>query len=124
MNVAAWMISGALALLFLASGAVKLARPREKLIASGMAFAADFRPGAVKAIGALEVLAAIGLIVPAATGIGAWLSPLAAGGLVALMTGAIITHLCRHERRATVVNIVLLALSALAAAGHLVRAQS
>jgi hypothetical protein len=118
------MISGALALLFLASGAVKLARPREKLIASGMAFAADFRPGAVKAIGALEVLAAIGLIVPAAIGIGAWLSPLAAGGLVALMTGAIITHLRRHERRATVVNIVLLALSALAAAGHLVLAQS
>ena len=119
MNVALWIVAGLLAVLFLASGTVKLVRPREKLIATGMGFAENFSPGAVKAIGALEVLGAVGVILPAALGTGLWLSALAAAGLVALMAGAVIVHLRRDEGRATVVNVLLLALSALVAAGHL-----
>jgi hypothetical protein len=75
----------------------------------------DFSAGAVKAIGALEVLAAVGLILPAALDIAPVLVPLAAVGLVLLMAGAIITHLRRHEPQALVVTLPLLALAALVA---------
>ena len=61
MNIALWIIAGVLAVLFLASGVMKLVRSNEKLAAAGMGFAEDFSTGAVKAIGVLEILAAVGL---------------------------------------------------------------
>ena len=118
MNIALWIIAGLLAVGSLAGGAMKLIQPKEKLAASGMGFVEDFSAGAVKAIGALEVLAAVGLILPAALDIAPVLVPLAAVGLVLLMVGAIITHLRRHEAQAIVVNLALLALAALVASGR------
>ena len=119
MNVALWIIAGLLAVIFLASGAMKLVRPKEKLVASGMPVLEDFSAGAVKAIGALEVLAAVGLILPAALGVAPVLVPLAAVGLVLLMIGAIITQALRHEARAIAVNLVVIALAGLVAWGRL-----
>jgi uncharacterized membrane protein YphA (DoxX/SURF4 family) len=118
MNVTLWIIADLLALTFLAGGVVKLARPKEKLAAAGMGFADDFSSGAVKAIGAVEVLAAVGLTLPAALGIAPVLVPLAAVGLVLLMIGAIVTHLRRHESPAIVMNVALLALAVLVAWGR------
>jgi hypothetical protein len=118
MNIALWIIAGLLAVTFLAGGAMKLIQPKEKLAASGMGFAEDFSAGTVKAIGTLEVLAAVGLILPAALDIAPVLVPLAAVGLVLLMVGAIITHLRRHEAQAIVVNLTLLALAVLVAWGR------
>ncbi|GAA0987570.1 DoxX family protein [Acrocarpospora macrocephala] len=118
MNIALWIITGLLAVIFLASGAVKLIQPKEKLAASGMGFAEDFSAGAVKAIGTLEILAAVGLILPALLDIAPVLVPLAAVGLVLLMIGASITHLRRHEAQAIVVNLAFLALAALVAWGR------
>lgn len=118
MNTALWIIAGLLAVLFLASGAVKLVLPKEKLAAYGMGFVEDFSAGAIKAIGALEILAAAGLILPAALDIAPVLVPLAAVGLVALMIGAIITHLRRHEARLIGASLVLLALAVLVAWGR------
>ena len=65
----------------------------------------------MKLIGALEVLAAIGLILPAAFDVVPVLVPLAAVGLVALMIGAALTHARRREIPLIVVNLVLLALA-------------
>jgi hypothetical protein len=62
MNIALSIIATRLAVAFLASGAVKLTWPKEKLAASGMGWAGDFSAGGVKAIGSLEVLGAVGLI--------------------------------------------------------------
>jgi uncharacterized membrane protein YphA (DoxX/SURF4 family) len=118
MNVALWIIAGLLAVAFLAGGVMKLIQPKEKLAASGMGFVEDFSAGTVKAIGALEVLAAVGLILPAALDIAPVLVPVAAVGLVLLMVGAIITHLRRHEAPAIVVNLALLALAVLVAWGR------
>jgi uncharacterized membrane protein YphA (DoxX/SURF4 family) len=118
MNIALWIIAGLLAVAFLASGAMKLIQPRERLAASGMGFAEDFGAGAVNAIGALEILAAVGLLLPAALDIAPVLVPLAAVGLVSLMVGAIITHVRRHEAQAIVVNLALLALAGLVAWGR------
>jgi uncharacterized membrane protein YphA (DoxX/SURF4 family) len=118
MNIALWIVAALIAVTFLASGATKLAQSKEKLAASGMPVVEDFSAGAVKAIGILEVLAAVGLILPAALDIAPVLVPLAAVGLVLLMVGAIITHLRRHEAQAIVVNLALLALAVLVAWGR------
>jgi uncharacterized membrane protein YphA (DoxX/SURF4 family) len=111
MNVALWIIAGLLAVIFLASGAVKLVQSKEKLTASGMGVLEDFGAGTIKGIAALEILAALGLILPAALDIAPVLVPLAAVGLVVLMAGAFVAHLRRREVQAVVVTLGLLALS-------------
>jgi hypothetical protein len=118
MNLALWTIAGLLAAAVLASGAMKLTRPKQRLAALGMGWVEDFSAGAVKAIGTLEVLAAVGLILPAALGIAPVLVPLAAVGLVVLMAGAVITHLRRHEARVIASPVAVLVLAVLVAWGR------
>jgi len=98
MIAALWIVNVVLALAYLFAGGVKLIRPREALPALGMAWTEDFSDGAVKAIGAAEVLGAIGLIVPLATRIAPMLTPIAAVALAVLMAGAIVTHVRRREQ--------------------------
>ena len=107
MNIVLWIIAGLLALAFAAAGLMKLAQPRAKLAASGMAYAEDFSDGAMKGIGALEVLGALGLILPAALGVAEVLTPLAALGLALVMVGAVVVHLRRGESKAIGAPIVL-----------------
>jgi hypothetical protein len=52
-----------------------------------------------QAIGAFEVLAAVGLVPPAVLDIAPVLVPLAALGLVMIMVGAVITRIRRHEAK-------------------------
>jgi uncharacterized membrane protein len=110
MNVFLWILAGLLAAAFLLVGMMKLSRNNEQLAASGLGWTADTSTGRVKLIGALEVLAALGLILPAAFGIAEVLVPLAALGLALLMIGAAITHARREE--SIWVNVILLALAA------------
>jgi uncharacterized membrane protein len=118
MNVALWIVAGLLALAFLAAGLMKLSTPKEKL-AERMAWVNDYSAGQVKAIGAVEVLGAIGLILPAVTGIAPVLVPLAAAGLAIVMVLAAIMHLRRGDGAAAVVpNIVLFALAVFVAWGR------
>lgn len=117
MNIFLWIVASLLALAFLGAGVMKLSQPREKLAAS-MGWVNDFSAPMVKAIGALEVLGALGLILPAATGIAPILTPLAAVGLALVMAGAIVTHLRRGEAKTIAVNVVLLLLAAIVAWGR------
>ena len=78
----------------------------------------DFSPGALKAIGALELLAAAGLILPATLDIAPVLVPLAATGAVLLLAGAVITRLRRGEKATIVPDLVYLALAAFVAWGR------
>lgn len=107
MAVFSWILQGILALAFLAVGAMKLVQDRKKLIDSGLGWAEDFSDGAVKGIGALEVLGAIGLVLPTLTGIAPVLTPLAALGLTLIMIGAVVVHVRRNEGKAVVPPIVL-----------------
>jgi hypothetical protein len=118
MNVVLWIVAGLLAVAFLASGAMKLVKPKEDLVASRMPALEDLGAGEIKVIGALEVLGAVGLILPAALGIAPILVPLAASGLVLVMIGATITHLRRQEVQALAVPLVLLAMAVLVAWGR------
>lgn len=118
MDMALWIVAGVLAVLFLASGVMKLTRSRRQLIASGFAVFEDFGDGADKAIGVLELLAAAGLVLPAALGIAPVLVPLAAAGVVLLMAGAVVAHGRRREVQGVVVTVTLLALAAFVAWGR------
>lgn len=119
MNIALWIVSGILAAIYLAAGLAKLATPKAKLESNArMGWVEDFSQGAVRGIGAAEVLGAIGLIVPEATGIAPILTPIAALGLVAIQAGAIVTHLRRKEPQVLPVNIVLLLLALFVAIGR------
>jgi uncharacterized membrane protein YphA (DoxX/SURF4 family) len=117
-NVILWIIAGLLAAAFLAAGLMKLSRPKEKLADSGMPWTDDFSPALVKLIGASEILAAVGLILPAVLDIAPILVPLAATGLVVIMVGAIVTHARRKESQAIGINVVLLILAAVVAWGR------
>ena len=83
-----------------------------------MAWVDDLPDCTVKTIGALEILAAIGLLVPAALDIAPWLVPAAAIGVIAVMVGAAVTHLRRSEPQAIAINAILLALAAFVAWGR------
>jgi hypothetical protein len=121
MNLALWLAAGLLAAVLLVAGSAKLFVPKEKLARMGGAagrWVEDFSPGALKTIGAVELLAATGLILPAALGIAPVLVPLAATGAVLLFGGAAVTRLRRGEKMTIAVDLVYLALAAFVAWGR------
>lgn len=118
MNIVLWIIAAVLAVAMLGAGGMKLARSRPQLREAGMGYVDDFSDGAVKTIGALEVLGAIGLVLPPLVGVAEWLAPLAALGLLVTMVGAVVVHVRRGETNALVPPVVLGVLAALVAIGR------
>ena len=124
MSTWVWIVSIALALAYLGSGAAKLTLPQDKL-RTAMPWSEDFPPPQVKLIGVAEILGALGLVLPKLldvvdprAGIEGTLTGLAATGLVLLQAGAIPTHVRRGEAQQIPVNVVLLALAAFVAAAR------
>ena len=113
MDVAVWVLSGFLALAFAGAGAMKLLRSRENLLADPrMGWAGDFSDLQVRTIGGLEVLGALGVVLPWLLDIARVLTPIAALGLAVTMVGALVTHGRRGELRETLpVNAGLLILA-------------
>lgn len=91
MITALWIVSLFLAALFAATGTLKLVVPRARL-ARRLHWAAAWPPERIKLLGLAEVAGALGLLLPAATGIAPPLTPLAALCLAVLMVGAVRTH--------------------------------
>ncbi len=114
MNVTLWIIQLLLAVVFAVAGTAKVSRPRLAL-AGRMHWVVDATDAQVKGVGALEILAAIGLVVPPLVHVATFLTPLAAVGVVCLMVGAIVTHLRLGEPQTLGVNVVLLLLAAIVA---------
>ncbi|MFO0563127.1 MAG: DoxX family protein [Polyangiales bacterium] len=96
MNIALWIASGLLAFAMIGAGGFKLATPRVELMKK-MKWAETWTDGRVKLLGLAEVLGAIGLIVPYATGILPILTPIAAICCTVLMLGAVKTHVDLKE---------------------------
>ena len=119
MNAALWIVQILLALVFLMAGIMKATRSKEKL-AERMDWVEDFSEGTIRLIGILEILGAIGLILPAVTGILPWLTPLAALGLALTMVGAMIAHIRQGEYSSLIVNLILLAMALFVAYGRFV----
>jgi uncharacterized membrane protein YphA (DoxX/SURF4 family) len=93
MEVVLWTLQGLLAALFAFSGAFKIALSKEALIAKGQTGIKHYPLPFIRFVATTELLGAIGLIVPWLSGIAPVLTPLAAGGLGALMIGAAFSHL-------------------------------
>lgn len=121
MNIALWIVQILLALVFVMAGIMKATRPFEKLV-QNVEWARNVGRGGVRLIGVLEILGAIGLILPAVTGILPWLTPVAAIGLVLTMIGAMITHGRRGEFPNMGFNLVLLLLAVFIVYGRFVAA--
>jgi hypothetical protein len=90
---------------------MKLTGKREQMV-ERMAWVDDYSQGQVKAIGAIEVLGALGLILPAVTGIAPVLVPLAATGLAIVAVLGSVMHLRRGDGVASIVPLVVLFLLA------------
>ena len=119
MSVVLWIVQGLLALAFLLAGFVKTFMPLERLKQT-MAWINNAPPGLVRFIGIVEILGAIGLILPELTKIVPQLTIVAAIGLGLVMVLAAIFNASRKEYRHIGVNIVLLLLAAVIVVGHLV----
>ena len=120
MNLALWIVAGLLAVVYLISGGGKLIMSKEKIatMSTGARWVEDFSAGSIKTIAALEVLAAMGLVLPAAFDIAPVLVPLAALGLAMIMLGAVITRIRRHEPKFMVADLVYLGLAGFVAWGR------
>ena len=82
-NIAIWTVQVVLAALFLFAGGFKLVAPIADMTKQIPL------PGAfLRFLGVVEVLGALGLILPSLLRIRPYLTPLAAGGLVIVMSGA------------------------------------
>ncbi|MFD5215634.1 DoxX family protein [Microbacterium sp. NPDC058345] len=99
MNVALWIITGALAVAFGTGGAsqILLTKERYRALATSQHWVDDFSAGHIKAIGTIKLIGVTGLIVPPLVGIAPALSPIAACGLMLLMSGAATTRFRRSE---------------------------
>ena len=117
MNVFLWVLQIVLAAMFAMAGVMKLTQPKEKLVAN-LPWVEDFSAGTVRFVAAVELLAAIGLVLPAATGIAPILTPLAASGLAVLMLLAANTHRRRGEPTAIAFNAALLVVAVVVAWGR------
>jgi uncharacterized membrane protein YphA (DoxX/SURF4 family) len=119
MVIVLWVVQGVLALAFLLSGILKGFTPLEGL-KKNMAWVGNVPAGLVRLIGIAELLGALGLILPVATGIVPMLTIAAAVGLVLVMLSAAVFHASRKEYSTIGVNAVLLLLAAFIVVGHLV----
>jgi uncharacterized membrane protein YphA (DoxX/SURF4 family) len=117
MNIVIWIAAGLLAAMFLLAGAMKVTQPKEKLLGT-MKWAQTWPESRLKALGAVEVLGAIGLILPRALNIAPVLTPVAAVGCAIVMVGAVITHYRMKDYAGIGMPAVLLILAIIVAAGR------
>lgn len=106
MNGLEWVFSGVLAVVFLATGVSKaFFYERARTL---FPWVSDVPRGLVQGIGIAEILGALGLILPVATGRSAWLTPVAALALGLLMFSAVMFHLRRRETDTAILDVLLL----------------
>ncbi len=120
LHIGLWVVQGLLAIAFGMAGFMKISAPIEELVDGGMGFVNDFGVGTVRLIGISELLATVGLILPAALRIKPILTPIAAIGLSIVMVLAIGYHIMNSEP--FIPNIVLLVLALFVAWGRLKKA--
>ena len=108
MNVVLWVLQVLLAAAFFAHGLLFLFPPADLVEQMNASMPRWFQ----LFLGVAEVLAAVGLILPAVTRIQPWLVTWAAGGIVIVMISATIFHLARSEWSSAVITLVLLGMAA------------
>ncbi|WP_067660747.1 DoxX family protein [Nocardia harenae] len=119
MNIALWIAAALLAVVALVGGVTKTVVPISTLAAApGGAWTGRTRPAAVRTLGGLELLAALGLVLPPILGIVPVLVPVTALCWVLLMLGAMATHHRLREYPPLALNALYLTLAAFVAWGR------
>lgn len=111
MIIAYWITAALLAVVYLAAGSTKLFRNKEQLFKMGQTWVENVHPAIPKLVGVLEILGALGVLLPAFTTSGVILAPIAAVGLVLLQAVAIGIHIRMNDVKTLPVNVILLALA-------------
>lgn len=123
MNTILWLASVLLALVALAGGISKTFLPLDKLAAvnhgKGGAWVTGASPAFVRTLGVLELLAAVGLVVPPLVDVAPGTVAVTAVCWVALMIGAIVTHARHRESAFVALTTVYLVVAAFVAWGRL-----
>ena len=96
LNVWLWVAQCLLAVFFLLAGGMHAFMPIEQA-SKFAAWIATAPVALVRFIGIAELAGAIGVLLPAATRVKPWLTPLAAAGLATIMLLAIPVHVARGE---------------------------
>src|SRR5689334_15093980 len=109
MDTVLWVLQVLPALIFLATGVRKLIRTDDQIRA--VKWVRTIPVGVVRGIGVLEILGAMGVILPRLTGILPCLTPVAGIGLVALMLGAVWVNWRAQLYAPIVANVVVSAMA-------------
>ena len=120
MKVGLWVAQALLALIFLMAGFTKAFTPVEELTKM-MTWVASF-PNLPPYIGTVEILGALGVVLPSAVRIQPRLAVFAAGGLLLIQVLAAALHLYLGELNMIPINLTLGALAAFVLWGRAVRA--
>jgi uncharacterized membrane protein len=112
-----WLLQIVLALAFLPLGLLKVTRSRQRLLRV-QPWVEDYPEPVVTTIGVLELLGAVGVVLPAVVGVWTVLVPVAATGLAILLVGAVVVHLTRHEANRLAAPVALLVAAAAVALGR------
>jgi uncharacterized membrane protein YphA (DoxX/SURF4 family) len=112
-----WGVQILLGLAFALAGSMKVGQPID-VLAGKMAWVSAVPEGLVRFIGVSELLGGVGLILPAATRVKPWLTPLAAVGLTTVMVLAAAFHVTRGEVSMMPASLILGGLAALVAWGR------
>jgi hypothetical protein len=118
MNLTLWIAAGLLAAVALAGGISKTFLPKAKLDAHPASWTPKASVGFVKTLGVLELLAAVGLILPAVVDIAPVMVPVTAVCWVLLMIGATIVHRRMGQPRLVLLTSAYLALAVFVAWGR------
>jgi len=120
-NLVLWILQGLLALVFLGFGVGHILNYDRMATQPRTSWVTAVGRDRLRIIGVLEVLGAIGVVLPAATGVLPWLVPVAAASLALLMAFATVFHLRRPgETPNLVFNLVLGGLALAVAFGRFV----
>ncbi len=120
-RVALWGVQLLLAVLFFGAGMFKTFTPIDEL-AAAMPWVGYSPAAVVRFVGISEILGGLGLVLPAATRLLPFLTPLAAAGLVVVMALAAVMHGTHGELEGIPVNVVLGGLALFVAVGRSVPA--
>jgi hypothetical protein len=120
-NIALWIAQILLLAAYGMAGFMKATTPIAELIPQ-MGWVEAAPAWLVRFIGVAEIAGALGMVLPAATRILPWLTPLAALGLCVIQVLAMGVHLSRGEAFVLPINLVLLALAAFVLWGRLRKA--
>ena len=115
MNIALWIVQALVALIFLFTGGMKLVLPIEEMMKQ---MPLPLPGWFVRFTGIVEVLGAIGLILPRLLHIRPGLTPLAAAGLVIVMIGATAYTLAAGDVAPALMPVVVGILCAFVASGR------